>query len=394
MDLKTDRETDLKTELISRAESLADLVASEAAETDRRGFVSPAVLEAFCDAGLMKILVPKRYGGYELDIDTMTRVVRAIAPGCTSTAWVLAFYIGHNWLHALFPERSQDEVFAERSFALTPGTFAPSFTLTPTQGGYLASGRSSWNSGSAGADWFLNGGLVQVDGEAPSLRFFLAPRAEVTVIENWDVAGLRGTSSNDVAMEDVFIPEHHTVSAVDVMNGTTPGARLHDNRIYSLPVMPFIVGEVTAVAAGTYRAAATEFTRVTKNRHFSDTGTRADSKQSTRISLGKAEAGVALADSMVDSYAKALSETELEVLQEPATRARLKTQGGMITDFCAQGIERLVAAAGASAYRNSSPLQRHLRDIGMMRLHASLDVERSSETYGEILLGLPPRAPV
>ncbi|NGO45658.1 acyl-CoA dehydrogenase family protein [Streptomyces ureilyticus] len=394
MELKTGTDSELKTELIQRAESLTELVASEAADTERCGFMSPSILEAFCEAGFMKILVPRRYGGYELDVDTMARVVRTIAASCTSTAWVLAFYIGHNWLHALFPERSQEEVFAERSYALTPGTFAPSFTLTPTRGGYLASGRSSWNSGSAGADWFMNGGLVQVDGEAPSLRFFLAPRAEVTLIENWEVAGLRGTSSNDVAMEDVFIPEHHTVEAVDVLNGTTPGAALHGNSLYALPVMPFIVGEILPVAVGTYQAAATEFKRVTKSRFLSDTGARADSKQSTRITLGKAEAGAALADSMLDSYLKALGGTEMEVLRDPATRGRLKAQGAMITDFCAAGINQLVAAAGANAYRNSSPLQRHFRDINMMRTHATLDVERASETYGEVLLGLPPQAPI
>ncbi|MFI6934324.1 acyl-CoA dehydrogenase family protein [Streptomyces sp. NPDC050287] len=394
MELKTGTDSELKTELIQRAESLTELVASEAADTERRGFMSPSVLEAFCEAGFMKILVPRRYGGYELDVDTMARVVRTIAPSCTSTAWVLAFYIGHNWLHALFPERSQEEVFAERSYALTPGTFAPSFTLTPTRGGYLASGRSSWNSGSAGADWFMNGGLVQVDGEAPSLRFFLVPRAEVTLIETWEVAGLRGTSSNDVAMEDVFIPEHHTVEAVDVLNGTTPGAALHGNSLYALPVMPFIVGEILPVAVGTYQAAATEFKRVTKSRFLSDTGARADSKQSTRITLGKAEAGAALAASMLDSYLKALGGTEMEVLRDPATRGRLKAQGAMITDFCGAGINQLVAAAGANAYRNSSPLQRHFRDINMMRAHATLDVERASETYGEVLLGLPPQAPI
>ena len=394
MGLKTGTDSELKAEVIQRAESLTELVASEAADTDRRGFISPGVLEAFGEAGFMKILVPRRYGGYELDVDTMARVVRTIAPSCTSTAWVLAFYIGHNWLHALFPERSQEEVFAERSYALTPGTFAPAFTLTPTQGGYLASGRSSWNSGSAGADWFLNGGLVQVDGAAPSMRFFLARKADVTVIDNWDVAGLRGTSSNDVAMEDVFIPEYHTVEADDVANGTTPGAGLHGNPLYALPVMPFIVGEIVAVAAGTYQAAATEFTRVTKTRYFTNTGGRADSKQSTRVALGKAEAGVALADSMADSYVKALSETELEVLREPATRGRLKTQGAMITDFCTAGINQLVAAAGANAYRNSSPLQRHFRDINMMRAHATLDLDRAAESYGDVLLGLPPSAPV
>ncbi|MEU1548397.1 acyl-CoA dehydrogenase family protein [Nocardia sp. NPDC005745] len=394
MDLKTDFDTDLKTELINRAENLTDLVAGEAADTDRRGFVSPAVTEAFCDAGFMKILVPKRYGGYELDVDTMAGVVRTIATSCTSTAWVLAFYIGHNWLHALFPERSQDEVFAERSFALTPGTFAPSFTLTPTAGGYLATGRSSWNSGAAGAGWFMNGGLVKVDGQPPTLRFFLAPKADVTVIENWDVAGLRGTSSHDVAIDGVFIPEYHTVDAGDVLNGTSPGAALHANPIYSIPVIPFIVGEILPVAVGTYNAAAKEFRRVTKDRYLSQTGARASSTQTARINVGKGDAGAALADSMLDSYLNVLANTDPALLRDPVTRGKLKAQGAVITDFCGSGINQLVSAAGANAYRNSSPLQRHFRDINMMRVHATLDVERATETYGEVLLGLPPQAPI
>lgn len=394
MDLTTDLDTDLKTKLINRAQNLTDLVASEAADTEERGFVSPAVIEAFCDAGLMKILVPKRYGGYELDVDTMVRVVRTIAPSCTSTAWVLAFYIGHNWLHALFPERSQDEVFAQRSFALTPGTFAPSFTLTPTKGGYMATGRSSWNSGAAGAEWFMNGGLVKVDGQPPTLKFFLAPRADVTVIENWDVAGLRGTSSHDVAIDGAFIPEYRTVDASDVLNGTSPGAALHDNPLYSLPVMPFIVGEILPVAVGTYRAAAEEFRRVTENRYLSDTGARAASKQTTRINIGKGDAGAMLADAMLDSYLGVLANTDLAQLRDPATRGLLKALGAVITDFCGNGINQLIAAAGANAFRNTSPLQRYFRDINMMRLHATLDVERATETYGEVLLGLPPQAPI
>lgn len=393
MDLKTDLEADLKTELVARAQNLTDLVASQAADTEQRGSVSPAVIEAFCDAGFMKILVPKRYGGYELDVETMVRVVRTIAPSCSSTAWVLAFYIGHNWLHALFPERSQDEVFAERSFALSPGTFAPSFTLTPAPGGYVANGRSSWNSGAAGAEYFMSGGLVKEEGQQPTLKFFISPKADVTVIDNWDVAGLRGTSSHDVAIEGAFIPEYHTVDASDVMNGTTPGAALHANPLYSIPVMPFIVGEILPVAVGTYSAAADEFRRVTESRYLSN-GSRADSKQAARISIGKGDAGARLADTLLDSYIGVLDNTDLALLRDPATRSRLKAQGAMITDFCRNGINQLLGAAGANAFRNESPLQRYFRDINLMSVHATLDIDRAAETHGEVLLGLPPQAPI
>lgn len=392
MTLQTLSDADVKAELIGRAQDLTELVAGEAAETDRRGSVSPTVIEAFNDAGFMKMLVPKRYGGYELDIDTMSKVVRTIAPSCTSTAWVLAFFIGHNWLHALFPERSQDEVFAKRSFALSPGTFAPSFSLTPTKGGYIAKGRSSWNSGTQWAEYFLSGGLVMEDGKPPSLKFFLTPRSDVTVIDNWDIAGLRGTTSHDIAIDDVFVPDYHTVDAAQVMEGTTPGSALHSNPLYSMPVFPFIVGEILPVAVGTYASAAAEFKRVTKNRVM-NTGARADSKQTTRIVVGKGDAGVKLADSMLDGFIDFLDTADLETLRDPLTRGRMKAQGGMITDFCRAGVNELVATAGANAYRFESSLQRNLRDINLMSTHATLDMGRAAETYGEILLGLPPQAP-
>ena len=385
---------DVQTELVERAQALTKLVASRARETEQQGFVSPDVIEEFCDAGFFKILVPKKYGGYELGVDAMAKVVQTIAPSCTSTGWVLAFYIGHNFLHALFPEKSQEEVFGERSFALTPGTFFPAYQLVPTDGGYVATGRSSWNSGSASAEWFMGGGLVMQEGQPPALRFFLVPRADAQVVENWDVAGLRGTASNDLVVDGAFVPEHRVVDALDVLNGTSPGAALHANPLYSLPVMPFIVAEILPVAVGTYRAAADHFQQVTADRQMSDTGAKASTKQTARISLGRGQAGADLAESMLDSYLAMFREADLGILSDPVTRARLKAQGAMLTEFCSNGINELVAAAGANAYRNDSPMQRYFRDINMMRVHATLDATRSTETLGELLLGLPPQAPV
>jgi len=88
--------------LISRAREIAPLVAAEAESTDRNGAISDKVIDAFCDAQLLEILVPKRFGGHELNYETMARVVYEIAPYCTSTAWVLSFYIGHNFIHSCF----------------------------------------------------------------------------------------------------------------------------------------------------------------------------------------------------------------------------------------------------------------------------------------------------
>ncbi|HWI67677.1 MAG TPA: acyl-CoA dehydrogenase family protein, partial [Nitrospiraceae bacterium] len=103
-----------KTELIGRARELAPTVAQQASVIERQNAVPAALIAEFCDAGFMKIFVPKRYGGFELDYSAMAGIVNTIAQSDCSTAWVLAFFVGHNFLHALFPEKSQEEAFGGR----------------------------------------------------------------------------------------------------------------------------------------------------------------------------------------------------------------------------------------------------------------------------------------
>ncbi|WP_123026492.1 acyl-CoA dehydrogenase family protein [Mycolicibacterium stellerae] len=385
---------DLSTKLVERAHELAPLVASEAEKTEQLGEVPRVLIDQFCSAGFMKVLVPKCYGGYELGVDTMSRIVRAIAPSCSSTAWVLAFYIGHNFLHSLFPERSQQEVFADRSFALSPGTAAPQFKMEPVDGGYLVTGRSSWNSGSAAAEWYLAGGFASTEAGARNHVLFLVPASDAKAVDNWDVAAMRGTSSDDMVLDNVFVPEYRTADATRVMSGDSPGSRLHSNAMYSMPVMPLLLAEVLPIIVGAYRAVVDEYTAFVESRQGPRFTTRTPGKQLTQIKVGRGKAGADLADAMLDDYLRVLTTTPSEILRDPVTRAGLKARVATITDFCAEGIDVVVQAAGAEAFRSKSPLQRFFRDISMLRVHAYLDLENASETYGRLLFGLPPESPI
>ncbi|MES2492527.1 MAG: acyl-CoA dehydrogenase family protein [Pseudomonadota bacterium] len=388
--------TSLKSELIGRAAELAPLVAAESANAERNGAVSSNVIEAFCDAGFMQIMVPKRYGGHELGYDTMAGVVAAIAPACTSTAWVTSFLIGHNYIHALFPQQLQDEIFGDRPWALTPGTIAPSFTLTPVDGGFTASGRSAWNSGSNAAEWVLCSGMVPpaAEGQPPELRVFLVPAADATFIPNWEVAGMKGTSSNDMALDGTFVPEYRTARTLDVLDGRSPGASIHANPIYSLPILPFILGEVVPVVVGAYRGAADEYQRQTAERHHTFTAAKVASKQTAQIRVGRGQTGAALAEAMLKDYVELLSNPDPDALRDPLVRAGIKSRVAAITEFCWAGINELMNGAGANAFRSDSPLQRFQRDINMLHVHGFLDVESASETYGRMILGLPPETPI
>jgi len=383
-----------KSELIGRARELAPVVAQQAAITDREGAVPASLITSFCDAGFMKMMVPKRYGGFELDYSAMAGVINTIAQSCSSTGWVLAFFIGHNFLHALFPEKSQAEVFGSRSFALTPGNAAPVFTLTPTAGGYVASGRSSWNSGSSAAEWYLCGGLVKAEGAAPEHRLFLVPASEVKLIPSWEVAGMSGTASNDIEAKDVFVPAHRTTLAGPLLEGRGPGTLLHPNPMYSIPVLPFILGEVMPIVVGAYRAAANEFRRITESRISSHSGLAVGTKQTSQIKIAKGLGGAALAEIMLADYTRMLTSGDYDWLRAPVARAEIKVRSAMVADYCSNGINELVLAAGANAFRLASPLQRFFRDINLVRVHGYIDLDSACETHGRILQGLPPQTPL
>lgn len=87
---------DLANELIGRARELKPVIAARAAAAELNRAPLDETIADLDDAGFLQMLTPKRYGGYELHIDTLVAVSRIISSACASTGWVTAFYIGHN----------------------------------------------------------------------------------------------------------------------------------------------------------------------------------------------------------------------------------------------------------------------------------------------------------
>lgn len=382
----------LSERLIARARDIAVMAGREAYETERNGKVSEAIIDACAEAQLFEVLTPKIYGGHELNCATMASIVYEFARHCTSTAWIVAFYMGHNFMNALWPKEFQDEAFANGPSALMVGTLAPSFKLTPVDGGYVANGRSQWNSGSSRCDWFYNSGFVMVDGNPQALKAFMVPAGEAEIIDNWDVAGMRGTSSSDVRLTNVFVPFHRAVDASSLSDGTSPGSRVHPNRLYSLPSFPVLMTEVAPILAGAYRGAADAFKKQTEERLTTYTSAKVAEKQTAQIRVGRGQAGAAITETLVRNFVEMVDGAEPAELRMIPKRAEIRAQVGMITEYAQSGINDLMLGAGAGAFRNTSPMQRFFRDINMLRTHAILDAEASNENFGRVLLGLEPNS--
>jgi 3-hydroxy-9,10-secoandrosta-1,3,5(10)-triene-9,17-dione monooxygenase len=384
---------DLAHELIGRARELHPVLAARAAATEANRAPLDDNIRDLCDAGLMQILVPMRYGGHELHVDTLAEVARIVASACPSTGWVTAFYIGHNWFHAVFPRESQDEVFAERPYALTSGQIAPTARATRAAGGYLLSGRQSWSSGVVHANWIIFTGMVaEAPGEGP--RLFCVPRAAVEVIDNWYIAGMCGTGSRDVAVEDLFVPAHHTLRFADFLNGTHHGGAVHGTALYRLPALGIIWFEVMPVMAGILRGAAECFRETTAARANAYTGEANATRPAAQMRVGRGLANADAVDDLVRSSARRVLAWDGAGDFDLATRASLRARAALVTKLAADGVTDIVNGAGGNAFRSEAPLQRYFRDVNVLRTHAALDYEGAMEVYGRLGLGQEPGSPL
>jgi alkylation response protein AidB-like acyl-CoA dehydrogenase len=383
-------------ELIDALSALAPMLRDNAAEAERLRKPVDEVMHAIEETGAYRWFVPKRYGGYEYSLSGFMEVGVALGEGCASHAWVTTFCMEHNWLLALYDQAAQDDIFGNHPYIIAPGSLAPNGKATPVDGGYRVTGRWQWGTGVMHSDWAMVGALTPVEGrDAPMLGMYVLPIDDVEVIDTWRIEGMVGTGSNDIAVNDVFIPGHRVVDLAAVRDGTSPGARLHDSPIYKMPMLPVLGLTATAPLVGAAKNAVHLFEQRMQGRTVYGTS----SKQSERA---LSQSRLAHATVEMNSIVNQLFHVAREVEEwgkrgEPCPeleRARLRVEIGHIVRRSRDVVRDVVEACGASAHFLDNPLQRTLRDLQTASCHTVFDLDLSSEIYGRLLVGLPANAPI
>ncbi len=379
-------------ELLGRARELAPGFATRAQRTEDNRAPLDASVREMIDAGLLATLTPKVYGGHQCPVATMSHIVAILSAACPSTGWVSAFYMGAAWRAMIFPEQTQRELFADKPYLLNAGQAAPLREVKRVAGGYRLSGQTPWSSGSVHAEWVTFMGVAQGGDAAPEPLVFMVPRAETELVDTWQVAGMRGTGSNDMRVEDVFVPAHRAASFVAALQGKSAGQAVH-GVMYQQPFIPFLMCEVVPVLVGALRGAVDAFTLRTLERQATFTGARAASRQAAQMRLGRgiaaADAAQILLDAYLDRYMRVRAEQN-----ELGDRAAMKMKASFITDLCRNAINDLARGFGGDGFREQSPLQRYFRDINMLAVHAFLDIDTAAETAGRFALSLPADDPL
>ena len=196
--------------LLERIAAIRPILENNAGQTEADRRVVEENITALKEAGAFKIMVPKRYGGWEADIRTKLEVSREVAKGCGSTAWVTALMNVCSFFVGLMNEQAQDDVWGDNPDARIAGVFNPTAQTRKVDGGIIVTGAWNWASGSYHADWsYVGVPITNDDGEFLYPAMALIPNSEITIEDTWFVSGMRGTGSNTIHADEVFVPDHH-----------------------------------------------------------------------------------------------------------------------------------------------------------------------------------------
>ncbi len=378
-------------ELKKSAAALVPLLQQNAARTEADRKVAEENIVALADAGLFRLAVPRRFGGHQTDVRTFLEVTSELARGCGSTAWVTTLVNVCNWMVGLYPERAQQEVWGEDPGARVCGVLAPSATSRAVDGGLVVTGRWGFASGSLHSQWATLGvPVVDASGAQVDQGAALIPMHELAIEDTWYVAGMRGTGSNTLVADEVFVPDHRILSVTRGVQGMYPTEH-KDEALYRSALVPVLSLVLAGPQVGLARAGLDVVTAsLAKGKGISYTFyERASEAPSTQIQL--AEAAQLIDTAMlhlmraaddIDTWAASGAYMPFE------TRARVRMDTGYVARRSREALDLLLSVQGAGSFAEASPLQRIWRDQETGSRHAIVNPAVSSELYGRALLGI------
>jgi 3-hydroxy-9,10-secoandrosta-1,3,5(10)-triene-9,17-dione monooxygenase len=377
------------TEIIARARAMIPTLAQRSLEGRRQRRIPDETIADMQRAGFFRVLQPKRWGGYEMDLHTFYEIQLALAEGDMSTAWIYGVSGVHPWFMALLDDRAAQEVWRSDTSALICSSLMPAGRATPAEGGYRLRGRWRYASCCEHCDWALVGAMVATgNGGPPEGRIFLLPRKDYGTIDTWQVSGLQATGSWDVSVEDVFVPAHRSQSMLDNFLLKGPGQALNTSSLYRLPFGQIFVRGISTAALGALQGMLNAFLDYGKTR-VTRAGGR--SAENPFVQLLCAETAAAI-DEMTNTlhrnfqnlhaYARRRETPPLE------ERLRYKFQSTEVTERCTLLAARIFKATGAAGLAEGLPFGGILADLMAGRQHISNQYEYVGSSWGGVMFGL------
>lgn len=379
-----------RAELVRRAAEVAPVLRANAQWGEENRRLHEESLAALTDAGLFRMRVPARYGGFETDAATFVDVMTELAQGDGSAAWNVSAWSVSAWMACQFPDHVQDEVFA--SDTRVCGVLSPTATAVPTADGAVVNGSWQFISGAHHSDWQVALAMGPTpDGASQWPLMALIPLSDLRIVDDWNTSGLRGTGSVTTVAEDVFVPQDRLLPLVMVLQDQSASKLNPESALYRAPLIATGCTTFTGTALGLARATYGDFLgQLDKKITYTDYGSRREATVThlrvaeSKLLIEEAEAHAAGLAALVD--AKGASGEPWTVEERVHARARL----GRVFRLAKESATGLNEAAGGGSLYLDGTLQRSVRDLHALSLHALMHSTTNTELYGRVLCGLAP----
>ncbi len=383
---------------IERLSPLLPLISASGPETDLHRRPSSVVMQRLAQADLLRMVVPHEYGGEGASSSAFLTFIEAIAKVHASTAWTAMTCNEEAGIASAYLEpETMRRLFVDTPDLVIAGSGVPRGVARPAAGGWSISGRWDFVSGADAADRMVLACQV-ADSKPLRLCFVLVPADDVRIEDTWHTLGLRGTGSNDVVADDLFVADEWC-GVVDNFARPRP-----DTPFYRLPSGLRFPFPKVGVACGVARAALDAFVTVASEKRPLNHRSVLAERPSAQIAVAEAEASLSSARSWALEMADELWAAAAESPEiDPKLHARCRLACSHAVAASIDAIESVVTEAGSTANRLWSADQHEHSDHGPNLGQLLADARAVAGHFtvgayqrtvaGRVLLGLPANDP-
>lgn len=374
---------------LESARLLGAEVADRAEEIEAARTLPADLVSRFRETGLFSMALPAALGGAECPPLTVVEVVEEMSRADASTGWSLLIGQGSGFLAWLEPDVAK-ELVASTPDPVVASSMAPAGKGEDNGGGsVVVEGRWPFSSGCMHSDWVLAGFVVHRDGERvltssgmPEQRMALFPASAVEIIDTWQVAGLRGTGSHDIAVHALEVPPEL------ITNPLHEPAR-QPGPLYASSMFCFLMMMMAGFPLGVGRRALDEFRAIAHRKTKQPAGTTLAEEAVVEAGILRCESALRAARALVVEAVRCVEESvQVDGAAPPLVRARLAAAVVHAMTTAKEVVETAFHSCGASSLYTSHPLQRCFRDIHAASAHVAFG-QATRKRLGRIELGLP-----